>query len=288
MQQPAGPDADHAPSKNEFHVDLEFERYQAADGINATGLKEILRSPAHYQVYKTQPAKAETEAMRFGKLVHMAVLEPARFRFLSVVQPSFNLRTNAGRDDLAKWRADQDSKAIVMTEADQPRIQGMLAAVEAHPMLCRLLADGKREVSVWWDDPDTKVLCKGRLDFVSAKGVAVDLKTTKDARAEPFARDVVQNMYHVQMAHYLKAGEATGLFAFDQYAWVAIEKEAPFAIAIYVASSVMRGIGEQWRAHATEIYAQAFHADMWPGLPSMATELEPPPWAAVPPLEQRA
>ena len=46
------------------------------EGISSTGLKAVLRSPAHY---KFQAARTPSRAMEIGTAIHTALLEPDRF-----------------------------------------------------------------------------------------------------------------------------------------------------------------------------------------------------------------
>ena len=51
--------------------------YNAIDGINITRLKEMRRSPLHYQYAVEHPK--ESAPMTLGIATHVAVLEPERF-----------------------------------------------------------------------------------------------------------------------------------------------------------------------------------------------------------------
>ena len=54
------------------------EQYEAIEALSFTGLKELLKSPAHYQQWKATPSE-ETKALIIGKAVHLAVLKNADF-----------------------------------------------------------------------------------------------------------------------------------------------------------------------------------------------------------------
>lgn len=284
MSSAAHHDPLHFPSVGTLHQNVDFNDYRKADGINASGLKEILRSPQHFQCYLNQPERTPTEAMRMGSIIHAAVLERSRFEFCKTVEPEVDRRTVKGREELAAWHAQKPEHAIVLQASDVPKIEGMLAAVDAHPILKKLLKGGKSETSILWQDPQHNVLCKARFDFVSeqAGGMIVDLKTCKDARPEAFAKDVLNFRYDLQAAHYLHAATVTQACSDKHFLWVVIEKESPYGINVFSASESVLSIGEQWRDEAMERYATALKSGVWPSYGTKVTTLEAPPWAALP------
>src|SRR5690625_4787601 len=50
--------------------------HSTPEGISSSGLKQMLRSPAHY---KFQASTPPTRAMEIGTSIHTALLEPDRF-----------------------------------------------------------------------------------------------------------------------------------------------------------------------------------------------------------------
>src|SRR6478609_9326519 len=98
-----------------LHEGVAFEDYLRAPGINASGLKRILRSPAHFQASLTEPEEP-TESLEYGKLLHFIVLEPELFEARCVVQPKFDLRTKVGKAGLAEWEAACPPDALVVPE----------------------------------------------------------------------------------------------------------------------------------------------------------------------------
>ena len=76
--------------------------YQAIAAINWSAIEggfiDGEFSPLHYKHAIAQPDE-ETDAMREGTALHMALLEPERFERDVVVMPEFNRRTTKGRED---------------------------------------------------------------------------------------------------------------------------------------------------------------------------------------------
>lgn len=264
---------------------IPHDEYLKLEGINASGLKEIVRSPAHYKAMADgEVANSDTPAKALGRAVHTAILEPETFATKVAMQPmGVDRRSAAGRQAHAEAMAECDATGVQMlSQADYETCLRMRDKVHSVPFLANLLSKGKREATLLYEDPTFGVQCKVRPDFVSAKNVVVDLKTTIDARSKPFARDIEKYLYHLQAAHYLAGGEASGLWRSDAFVFLAIEKKPPFEIGIYVAGPNMLAVGHQWRGYAMERYAEGMRTGIWPGYPRKALTIESPPWAAVP------
>ena len=66
-----------------YVTDMPADVYHAHDSISNTGLKLMMRSPAHY---KYQERKESTRAMVLGSALHMACLEPDIFYIVVLIQ----------------------------------------------------------------------------------------------------------------------------------------------------------------------------------------------------------
>ena len=103
-----------------------------------------------------------------------------------MVPEGLSLRTKAGQE----WKEQHKDKAVIEAVVFK-QIQESVDSVRSHPTASQALAVGRSEVSVFREFAyGGKVLRKARLDFVNAGDCIVDLKTTKDARAESFSKDV--------------------------------------------------------------------------------------------------
>lgn len=270
---------------NVLHEGIPFEDYIRASGINASGLKKILRSPAHYQATFTDPEEP-TESLVFGKWMHLRILEPELFAARAVYQPKLRKNRKVEKEALAEWEASLSPDAIVIPECWEGVLERMADRVYAHPAARRLLERGVREGTFFWTDPETGLLCKGRPDFVSATGIIVDLKSTIDARKDAFAAAMWRYRYDVQAAHYAAGAEVTGLATGKEYAFMVVEKEPPYEICVYAcampsageAGSVL-GLGTQWRTEAMRIYKRCRETGIWPGYSQRYEPIEMPRWA---------
>jgi exodeoxyribonuclease VIII len=210
---------------------ISIEEYHRHASVSKSQLDQMAKSPAHYLASLTTPRK-ETAAMRVGALFHGLVLEPERVKI--AVAPVCDKRTKDGK---ATWEAFclENAGAEIVTADEGEMLNGMVASVRAHPAASALLSGpGIAEGSAWWADEQSGELCRCRPDFYRPDlGIIVDLKSTEDASQIEFARSIAKYNYNVQSAFYQDGVEAaTGDFI-KGFVFVAVEKKAPYAVAVY-------------------------------------------------------
>jgi hypothetical protein len=274
-----------------LHENVPFQTYADSDGINSHGLMDILRSPAHYYEHKfNRVEEKDTDALRFGRLFHYAVLEPHLFRERAIIEPVFQGRTKAGQLTTSKnatevkqkrdeWFQALPEGAIVVPNEWLDQLTGMANKIMTHKLTKNLLREGVRETTLYWHDDETGELCKSRPDFISSQGHIVDLKTSMDARENYFARDILKHSYHIQSSHYLNGARITNTARSDSFIFLVIEKTPPFEIAVYPCGASVLGVGDQWRSKAMRIYSRCRKTNKWPGYNHEAKVIELPPWA---------
>ena len=246
--------------------------YHADPAISASHLKEAMRSPYHYWARFLDANRKPVEptaAMRLGSLVHTAVLEPDEL--LQRYGVAGDRRTKAGKEQ-AERMAAEGIEAV--SESDMALALGMAASVRKHPAAAALLANGKAEQSFWWDDLSSGLRCKCRPDWYHNTTV-VDLKTCQDASPGAFASSVAKFGYHIQAAHYL-----AGLHGAERFVFVAVEKDAPYACAVYELDSEAMAVGRDLRDNALDVIATCKAAELWPGYGDTTVQtLSLPNWA---------
>ena len=245
----------------------EFRSY-----LSSTDIRRLLRSPAHYK----NPKIEDSPALQFGSLVHEFVLLPhiaeARYR------PKANVdgRTKEGkavRDWEASLAAQQGVKFI--TESDYNAAVSIAASVRAHLGASALLAGGVAETAGIVSD-FLGVNCRIKPDYRTDSYI-VDLKTCYDARPEQFCKSALAYQYQVQAALYVDVAEAIDGKKRDFY-WVAVEKDAPYAVAVYKASEEMLEHGRRLYQGAIKLYKDCAGVDMWPAYSELPLILELPGW----------
>lgn len=204
-----------------IHKDLPFPDYQALPGVNASSLKPILTSEKHFMHSKTH--REDSPALLLGRAVHTLVLEPELFDEEFAVYPG-KARRGTNYDQYVK---EAGSKQI-MLESELRTAEAMAKSIHEHPVVGPMLQSAiATETSVQFEvDVDGEpILCKARLDAVTAKGI-LDVKTTKDIVPRTFAKDCLYYRYHIQAAFYSDAYKAAYGEAPEFY-FIPIEKAPP-------------------------------------------------------------
>lgn len=263
--------------KNEI-IDMPAAEYHSAPGISKHGLDQIHRCPALYRYLKNNPPEP-TAAMRWGTMVHLAVLEPERFSAEVAVAPEINRRTNAGKAEWEAFCLCNEGKHVVTGE-EFAELVAIRDAVRSHPAAMRALGNGGAvEQSLFWDRDG--IQCRARPDFLHPAGVIVDLKSTEDASPSGFARSVANFRYHVQAAFYADGLSAiNGPSAARGFVFIAVEKKAPYLVGVYQADEAMMAAGRLAYEADLEFYRQCLATDTWPGYGDAVLPISLPKWAA--------
>lgn len=252
------------------------DQYHASAALSSSGIKKLLRSPAHYVVERTKAAEP-SEAMRIGTAVHTLLLEPARAGEV-VEMPAFNNRTAAGREERDAWLAAHAGYQAF--DADTlARIRTAVAAARAHPGASLLLSDGVAERSVFWRDAAEGIECRARFDWHRADGGIVDVKTTRDASAAEFSRAIASFGYAISAAHYWNGAEAALNASPPFWAFVAVEVEPPFGVACYVLDAASIRVGMRHCARAYRLFRECLQSNTWPAYPAEILPISLPAWA---------
>jgi len=218
-----------------------------------------------------------TAAMQIGTLLHLALLEPERFRAAAIEAPKCDRRTKAGRAAWAEFREQAAGKLVVTGEEMQ--LVGRMAGAVISNAIARewLSAAGKSEHSIIWQDNETGLLCKSRRDLVIANAI-LDLKTCRDASPEAFARSAATFGYFRQAAWYLDGEQATGGTA-TGFVFIAVSSEPPHEVACYTPN--MEDVADARVQNRTELFklADCIEHDDWLGPhEKQQTELSLPRW----------
>lgn len=191
--------------------------------LSASGAKVLLGK---------RPPSQDNEALSFGSLVHVVLLEPDRLHEYAVLDPDIigltvkgeksdnPTATKAWKD--AVFAAKRDGLTVI-SPATLAKAQEMAAAVLGHPEAGRLFAQATaHEVSAYADHP-SGARVRARFDLVGP-GYIADVKTTFDGNPEDFGRTMHKYLYHVSAANYIDIARANGLDA-ERFDLICVEKD---------------------------------------------------------------
>lgn len=256
--------------------------YHGGAGISKSGLDVIARSPLHYWQQYLNPEREKREptpAMVIGTAIHTAVLEPGEFGKRYHVAPVVDRRTKDGKAEwqLALDKAESAGADLISFDDAQTCIR-IADVVRSHPTARKVFGTGQAEMSCYWTDAETGLLCKCRPDWLAMPFI-VDLKSTEDASADGFQRSAWNWRYWVQAAWYVDGVEqATGQRP-DAFVFAAFEKAPPYACAFYYADQAMLEMGRAEYRKQLRVLADCMSADRWPGYDTDVRPLGLPTWA---------
>ena len=250
--------------------------YHAHPAISKSGLDKIAKSPAHYKASR-ETKHEDSDALVFGSAFHDYILLPDTFQTAyTVLPPDFNGRTKEGKAMLESIR--QSGQTVLKAEW-LTAIEGMAAAIAAHPKASALLQGGKAEQSIFWTDEDSGIDCRCRPDYLNPSGIIVDLKSTTDASPEEFARSVAKYRYHVQDAFYSEGYyQATGQWP-RGFVFIAVEKTAPYAVACYSLNDDAKVYGRELFRSDLKTLLEAEKSQEWIAYSQEIETLSLPAWA---------
>lgn len=254
------------------------EEYHSGPGISKSGLSRILRSPAHFKT----PQK-ETQALFDGQAFHVGCLEPKRFKEEYIVLPD-DCRPRSGKgmkerkEEFMSYIASTGKTIIVQETIDM--INGMRESLEKSSHAMELLSEGEAELSGYVYDPENpEILLKARFDWLNKKNeIMVDLKSTTNARPEAIIKDAYKYHWDMQAFLYLYVITHITQKTHEDFYFIAIEKEAPFALNIFKPSSEFINHGGKRIYQAIGIYKQCIKSKEWPSYSPDIKSLELPRW----------
>ncbi|EMX1964557.1 exodeoxyribonuclease VIII [Escherichia coli] len=193
-----------------IYYGISNENYHAGPGVSKSQLDDIADTPALYLWRKNAPVDTtKTKTLDLGTAFHCRVLEPEEFSNRFIVAPEFNRRTNAGKEEEKAFLMEcANTGKTVITAEEGRKIELMYQSVMALPLGQWLVESaGHAESSIYWEDPETGILCRCRPDKIIPEfHWIMDVKTTADIQR--FKTAYYDYRYHVQDAFYSDGYEA--------------------------------------------------------------------------------
>lgn len=259
---------------------LSPDEYAALDAVNFSTLKFMSFSPLHYRFACDHPRLA-TAPMKLGTAAHMAILEPARFAREYAVYESAEGETP--RRGTKAWEAFAAANADreILKPADFDAVLRMRDAVRRNAKALRYLRQGDAEQTLVWQDQETGVWLKSRLDWISQSVPCVicDLKTARDVRPWAFQSAYARMNYHAQAAMYGDGLEAI-MGRATYHKCITVENSEPHDVVVYdVIGEPLEQGREAYRGWLKQL-VECREKDEWPGLsPGAELSLRLPAWA---------
>ena len=256
-----------------YVTDMPADVYHAHDSISNTGLKLIMRSPAHYKY-----SAVKDKSTRFkvaGSALHMACLEPDIFYDTYTLLRSSENRMSSEYKTAKKEFGEE----FVLVKPEIEKIEGMAKSLSKSKIYdCIDNYNCDKELSGFAIDPETGLMCRHRFDAI-IDGVAIDLKTTTDARPHAFSKKILDFGYHIQAAFYADQYNWITGEEIEKFIFIAIETSAPYAVKIYELDQDSIDAGRKKYRQALNEYAQCKASNIWPAYDQDIETIGIPQWA---------
>lgn len=250
--------------------------------LSASGAKWLTPPnpcPAKFRHYRDNPVVKDI--FDFGHAVHRIVLGAGpEIEVLTDADgvPCESMRTKAAKEADAAARL---AGRIPLLATEHDHAQAVAGAVLADPIAGPLFTEGKPEVSMFWPDPETGVIRRGRVDWlrnpVKGKRLLIgDLKTAVSAEPIRFGKSAADLGYCISAANYVDGVIACGLDDDPAFLLAVVEKSEPYVVSTYQVTEDDLQIGRYLMREALRTYGKCVADDHWPGYTSGVQPLELP------------
>lgn len=175
--------------------------YLTKNALSCSLLKMLMKSPKHYLEITQGEEQNETQALRDGKLIHWAVLEPEKFAALPVVDVK-SKNSKAYKEAVAQL-------GTVYTITEIEKAEKMAAVIHANSEASEYLKDAQFEI------PEIAMIdgiaFRAKADILKGKQI-IDLKTTIDVKK--FKWSAYKYGYDLQAYLYLQMFPEAESFTF--------------------------------------------------------------------------
>lgn len=193
--------------------------------------------------------------------------------------------------DAVDWRkketqeqrdAARDAGLIPVLKDDYARVLDVgdviYEQISAHGAQPALLADGKPEQTLIWEEPNG-VVCRARTDWLRNDYDFVDdLKTTaRSANPTSFVKTFYDLGYDVQAAFYSRGVEAlTGIT--PTFRFIVVEASEPHAVTVFALAPDALDLAQAKVDRAIGLWRESLEKNHWPGYATDVVHVEAPGW----------
>lgn len=248
--------------------------------VSSSGLRKIFdpnSSPAHFwdesSLNPNRAPQKDSEPMILGRAAHHQILEEPDFDKLFVLRPETYVddkgteKAWSGNANKCKAWLERMAKAglTVLTTVQKEKVDGMQAAIKAHPHALGLLRGGV-ELSFIWQDEETGIWIKSRPDSVPLyDATSADLKCVGSV-SDKFIANAMRDRGYVQQAALV--GDAfKKLLGIDleTFSFVFVEQDRPNCVRLE--SVHPEDYDRGWHANraALRLIAKCLKENYWPG-----------------------
>lgn len=245
----------------------------------------VNQSPAHAKAAhpKLNPYLVREDKTSFdlGTVVHALLLEERDpLDVIKIIEGYDDWKKPKAREERDYWR---EQGFVPMLAKNFDDVTAMVASaarqIVEHPAQPALLADGRPEVTLVWDEGEG-VTCRSRLDWLRNDYAAIDDIKTSSSSADPefFSRKTIYSFgYDVKSAMYLRGVKAlTGVDA--EFRWIVIETKPPYVVTVVSPMPDVLAHGQSKVERAIALWRKCLAEDRWPGYADRVCHAALPAW----------
>ncbi len=270
------------------HPDLTSTAYHAdpvpGGSLSFSGAKSLLAPscPALF-AYERIHGRPDKPSFDFGHAAHREVLGVGE---AIVAVEAKDWRTNAAK---AEAKAARDAGKVPLLAEDYITVKAMAQALREHEWASALFAEGSGlpEQSMFWEDPDTGVMCRARHDWLrhpnpDGRLLCVDYKSAHSVEPGALRKVVANNGWYMQAPYYLDGITALGLDGGRgaAFLFVAQAKTPPYLITVVELDREAMEAGRAQNRRAREIFRTCTESGHWPSYANEPITVSLPVWAA--------
>ncbi|MDP8268833.1 MAG: PD-(D/E)XK nuclease-like domain-containing protein [Candidatus Tenebribacter davisii] len=216
---------------------ISIDDYHFSGGISRSSLMLMNKTPYHYW-YENESGQAKprtaTPAMILGELVHTLCLEPEFYDDRFAVGPDIKKTTKSGKEAWAEFESELKGRESIKV-SEYEKAQAMASSFRSEAVCSSVIQGAKFEKSIFFTHESTGLQCKARPDIWKGSVIG-DLKTTEDAGLRQFQNSAHKYGYFIQ-AGMMKQAIASLGESMEMFAFLCIEKDAPYAVGVYPISA---------------------------------------------------
>lgn len=235
--------------------------FSASDAMMVAGLEPL--TPSHVRAEWAKPQKRERKA-DLGKAIHCLVLEPFRSASHVVVIDADDYKKPANAALADKTLAEGKTPLLA---ADYEKAKVIAERIINHRRLSKWLSAGVAEQSCFARDPVTGIWVKCRPDWFTHDRIILDLKTVGCTSDKFLKNRITDGQWFMQAPWYCETIEALDREPPEDFRWVCIEQQEPFAVRILQPPMDALADGARENARARAIFAECVRTDTWPSWP---------------------
>lgn len=253
-----------------------------APSLSNSIIKTLLtKSPKHAWLKhpRLNPAYVSTEESKFdlGSAAHSLLLEGYDCCQVIDAEDWRTKEAKAARDrarasGLIPMLTHQYAEAVLMVEVARDYV--------SRSVLGDIMAHGKPEQTLVWQDEETATWCRGRLDWLTDDhSMILDYKTTSVPNPGAFCRSSMASFgYDTQDAFYTRGMRAIGRVV-PEFVFLVQEDTAPYSCYLVACAPSMKTLAEHKVQRAINLWAECLSTNTWPGYADTIYHAEAAAWA---------